>query len=230
MRILVVEDDHEIADSIKKGLQDNSYAVDVAYDGTTGFDLASTENYDVIVLDWMLPGLSGIEICARLRKERIATPILFLTSRSQLDDKVEGLSLGADDFLVKPFAFAELLARIKALIRRPKVVLQPRLQVGDLTVNTITYEVSRQQQQIHLSHTEFALLEYLMTHAGKVISKRELIGHVWDFDANILPNTVETYIGYLRNKIDKPFAKPLIHTVKGFGYVLKEEENVKVKT
>ena len=218
MRILVVEDDHEIADSIKKGLQDNAYAVDVAYDGTTGFDLASTENYDTIILDWMLPGLSGIEICDKLRKERISTPILFLTARSQLDDKVEGLSLGADDFLVKPFAFAELLARIKALIRRPKEVLQPKLQVGDLTINTITYEVSRQNKPIHLSHTEFALLEYLMAHAEKVISKKELIDHVWNFDANILPNTVETYIGYLRNKIDKPFTKPLIHTIKGFGY------------
>lgn len=218
MRILIVEDNHEIADSIKKGLQDNSYAVDVAYNGASGFDLASTENYDAIILDWMLPEISGIEICAKLRKERITTPILFLTSRSQLDDKVEGLNLGADDFLVKPFAFSELLARIKAVIRRPKEVLQPKLQVGDLTVNTITYEVSRQNQQIHLSHTEFALLEYLMAYAGKVISKRELIDHVWDFDANILPNTIETYIGYLRNKIDKPFTKPLIHTIKGFGY------------
>lgn len=218
MRILVVEDDHEIADSIKKGLQDNTYAVDVAYDGTSGFDLASTEDYDAIILDWMLPGISGIEICVTLRKEHITIPILFLTSRSQLDDKVAGLSLGADDFLVKPFAFAELLARVKALIRRPKEVLQPKLQVGDLIVNTITYEVSRQNQQIHLSQKEFALLEYLIAHAGKVISKKELIDHVWDFEANILPNTVETYIGYLRNKIDKPFTKPLIHTIKGFGY------------
>lgn len=218
MRILVVEDDHEIADSIKKGLRDNAYAVDVAYAGTSGFDLASTENYDVIILDWMLPGISGIEICDKLRHERISTPILFLTARSHLNDKVEGLGIGADDFLVKPFAFAELLARIKAIIRRPKEVIQPKLQVGDLTVNTISYEVSRQNKSIHLSHTEFALLEYLMAHAGKVISKKELIDHVWDFDANILPNTVETYIGYLRNKIDKPFTKPLIHTIKGFGY------------
>ncbi len=218
MRILVVEDDHEIADSIKKGLQDNSYAVDVAYDGETGFDLASTENYDAIILDWMLPKLSGIEICDKLRKENIATPVLFLTARSQLENKVAGLSIGADDFLVKPFAFAELLARIKALMRRPKEVLQPKLQVGDLTINTITYEVSRHNQQIHLTHTEFAILEYLMAHAGNVISKKELIDHVWDFDADILPNTIETYISYLRNKIDKPFTMPLIHTIKGFGY------------
>jgi DNA-binding response OmpR family regulator len=218
MRILVVEDDHEIADSIKKGLQDNAYAVDVAYDGVSGFDLASTENYDVIILDWMLPDISGTEICDKLRKERIATPILFLTARSQLEDKVVGLSFGADDFLVKPFAFAELLARIKALMRRPKEVLQPKLQVGDLTINTITYEVSRRDQKIHLTHTEFAILEYLMAHSGNVISKKELIDHVWDFDADILPNTVETYINYLRNKIDKPFTKSLIHTIKGFGY------------
>lgn len=222
MRILVVEDDHEIANSIKKGLQDNSYAVDVAYDGTTGFDLASTENYDAIILDWMLPEISGLEICDKLRKEHISTPILFLTSRSQLDDKIEGFSQGADDFLVKPFAFEELLARIKALIRRPKEVLQPELHVGDLKVNTITYEVTRQTKKIHLSQTEFALLEYLMVHTGKVISKQELINHVWNFEADILPNTVETYIGYLRNKIDKPFTKPLIHTVKGFGYKINE--------
>lgn len=218
MRILVVEDDHEIADSIKKGLLDNSYAVDVAYDGTSGFDLAATESYDAIILDWMLPELSGIDICDKLRKESITTPILFLTARSQLDDKVESLSLGADDFLVKPFAFAELLARIKALIRRPKEMLQPKLVVGDLTLNTITYEVTRQNKLIHLTHTEFAILEYLMAHAGKVISKKELIDHVWNFEADILPNTVETYINYLRNKIDRPFTKPLIHTKKGFGY------------
>jgi DNA-binding response OmpR family regulator len=218
MRILVVEDDHEIADSIRKGLQDNSYAVDVAYDGTNGFDFASTENYDAIILDWMLPELSGIDICDKLRKKRIATPILFLTARLQLDDKIQGLNLGADDFLVKPFAFAELLARIKTLIRRPKEVLQPKLVVGDLTVNTITYEVTRQNKSIHLTHTEFAILEYLMARAGKVISKKELIDHVWDFEADILPNTVETYINYLRNKIDRPFTKPFIHTVKGFGY------------
>src|SRR6266567_1184726 len=215
MRILVVEDDHEIADSLKKGLQDNSYAVDVAYDGETGFDLASTENYDVLILDWMLPKLSGIEICTKLRKELNNTPILFLTARSQLDDKVKGFTQGADDFLVKPFAFAELLVRIKALIRRPKVVLPIELTVKNLSLNTSNYEVKRENVTIHLSQTEFALLEYLMAHAGKVISKKELIDHAWNFDANILPNTVETYIGYLRNKIDKHFKKPVIHTIKG---------------
>ncbi len=221
MRILVIEDDHEIADSIKKGLKDNSYAVDVAYDGINGFDLASTENYDAIILDWMLPKLSGIDICTKLREQRNNTPILFLTAKSQLDDKVKGFTQGADDFLVKPFAFAELLVRIKALLRRPKEVLQIELALGDLKLNTSNYEVKREHIAIHLSQTEFALLEYLMAHAGKVISKKELIDHVWNFDANILPNTVETYIGYLRNKIDKPFKKPLIHTIKGFGYKIE---------
>lgn len=218
MRILIVEDDHEIADSIKKGLEQASYVVDVSYDGLTGYDFASSEQYDVIILDWLLPGLSGIEICNKLRKSEIHTPILILTSRGLIEDKVEGFETGADDYLVKPFAFVELLARIKALIRRPTEVLPTILKVDSLTLVTSTHEVKRDNNAILLTQTEFRLLEYLMTHAKRAVSKQELISHVWNYDADILPNTVETYIGYLRTKIDKPFNKPLIHTIKGLGY------------
>lgn len=220
MRILVVEDEHKIANSIKKGLGQESYATDVAYDGEYGFDLASTEEYDVIVLDLMLPKMDGVEICRQLRKQGIHTPILMLTARVQLNDKVKGLNAGADDYLVKPFAFAELLARIKALTRRPKEALEPVLAVRDLSLNTLTYEVKRGTKKIELSKKEFALLEYLLRNKGRIVTKDQIINHVWNYDADILPNTVEVYVGYLRNKIDRPFKNrpSLIHTVRGFGY------------
>lgn len=220
MKILVVEDEHKIANSLKKGLEQESFAVDTAYDGNTGYDLASGENYDVIVLDLMLPGMDGMEICRQLRKENNHTPILILTAKGLLDDKVAGLNSGADDYLTKPFAFEELLARIKALLRRPQNSLGKELTVEDLSLNTINYEVKRDNICIQLSGKEFALLEYLMRHNGKTLSKDQIIEHVWDYDSDILPNTVEVYIRYLREKIDKPFPnkKPLIQTIRGFGY------------
>ena len=221
MRILVVEDEHKIANSIKKGLEQETYAVDVAYGGEEGFDLASSEEYDVIILDLMLPGLDGLTICKKLRREEnIHTPILILTAKGEVEDKVKGLNSGADDYLPKPFAFSELLARIRALARRPKQVLESSLTVEDLTLNTLTYQVNRSGKNIELSKKEYALLEYLMRHNGKVLSKDQIINNVWDYDSDELPNTVEVYIGYLRNKIDKPFKnkKSLIHTVRGFGY------------
>jgi len=226
MRILVVEDEHKIANAIKKGLEHEAYAVDVAYDGEQGYDLAATEDYDAIVLDLMLPKMDGVEICRQLRDEQIHTPILMLTAKSQLGDKVEGLNAGADDYLVKPFAFAELLARIRALIRRPKDSMGPVLTVDDLSLNTITFEVRRGNQKIHLSKTEFALLEYMLRHQGMILTKDQIINHVWDYDADVLPNTVEVYIGYLRTKIDKAFKDrtPLIHTARGFGYRIGVEE------
>ena len=223
MRILVVEDEHKIANSIKKGLEQESYAVDVAYDGSGGFDLATSEEYDVIILDLMLPGLDGLTICKKLRREEnIHTPILILTAKGEVEDKVKGLNSGADDYLPKPFAFSELLARIRALARRPKQVLESSLRVEDLTLNTLTYQVNRSGKNIELSKKEYALLEYLMRHNGKVLSKDQIINNVWDYDSDVLPNTVEVYIGYLRSKIDKPFKnnKSLIHTVRGFGYRL----------
>jgi len=225
MRILIVEDEHKIANSIKKGLEQESYAVDVAYDGTDGFDLASTEDYDVIILDLLLPGMGGVTICKELRKDGIHVPILMLTAKGQLNDKVDGFNAGADDYLVKPFAFEELLARIRALIRRPKTSFGSVLNYADLSLNTQTYEVKRGKTVIYLSKKEFALLEYLLRHPNIILTKEQLINHVWDYDADILPNTVEVYIGYLRNKIDKPFKnKPaLIHTIRGFGYKIGEK-------
>ena len=220
MRILIVEDEHKIANSIKKGLGQESYAVDVAYDGSLGYDLASTEDYDVIVLDLLLPEMPGLEICKKLRQEKIHTPILILTAKGQLEDKVKGLNTGADDYLVKPFAFEELLARIRALIRRPKAANGTVLTFEDLSLNTLTYEVKRGDKEIRLSGKEFSLLEYLLRHPRRIFTKEQIISHVWNYDADILPNTVEVYIGYLRNKIDRPFPeKPaLIQTVRGFGY------------
>lgn len=222
MRILVVEDEHKIAQSIKKGLEQESYAVDVTYDGTHGLDLATTEEYDVIILDRLLPGMDGVEISKSLRHKQIHTPILFLTAKGQIQDRVEGLDAGADDYLVKPFAFEELLARIRALSRRPKNSLGSVLKYDDLELNTITFAVKRNNQSITLSNKEFALLEYLLRHPNTILTKDQIIAHVWDYDANVLPNTVEVYIGYLRNKIDKPFkkSKTFIHTVRGFGYKL----------
>ncbi|MFA6249881.1 MAG: response regulator transcription factor [Candidatus Shapirobacteria bacterium] len=222
MRILVVEDEHRIANSIKKGLEQERYAVDVAYDGTGGFDLASTEDYDLIILDLMLPGIDGLTICQRLRQKDIHTPVLILTAKDQIQDKVKGLNTGADDYLTKPFAFDELLARIRALSRRPKNVLSSVLTVSDLRLNTQTFEVFRDGHSITLSGKEFALLEYLMRHPRQIVNKDQIINHVWDYDSNILPNTVEVYIRHLRRKIDLPFKSlpRLIHTIRGFGYKL----------
>lgn len=222
MRILVVEDEHKIANSIKKGLEQESFAVDVAYTGNDGYDLASSENYDLLILDVMLPEISGIEICKKLRAENNHTPIMMLTARGQVSDKVEGLNSGADDYLAKPFAFEELLARIKALSRRPKNSKGSTYTVFDLSLDTLTYDVKRGDKKINLSAKEFSLLEYLMRNANQVLSKEQIIEHVWDYDANVLPNTVEVFVGYLRNKVDKGFSKPLIHTVRGFGYKIGE--------
>lgn len=220
MRLLLVEDEHRIANSIKKGLEQERYAVDVAYDGLDGFDLASTEEYDLVVLDLMLPGMDGLEICRQLRLKQIHTPILILTAKSQTEDKIIGLDNGADDYLTKPFSFEELLARIRALTRRPRSSLNTILIVDDLSLNTKTYQVKRDDTPITLSGKEYSLLEFLMRHPREIVKKERIIGHVWDYDANILPNTVEVYIKNLRRKIDFPFKKPLIHTIRGFGYRL----------
>lgn len=214
MRILVVEDEHKIANSIKKGLEQEAYAVDVAYDGETGFDLASSEDYDLIILDLLLPKLPGIEVCKKLRQENIHTPILMLTALGEIGDKVGGLNSGADDYMVKPFAFEELLARIKALARRPRESKDSILKIKNLELNTNTFEVKKSGDLVELSRKEFALLEYLMRNAPKVVSKENIISHVWNYDADILPNTVEVFIGYLRNKI----GAETIKTVRGFGY------------
>ena len=220
MRVLIIEDEHKIANSIKRGLEMEPYACDVVYDGITGFDMASTEEYDVIVIDIMLPGMDGIQVCQKLREDKNHTPILMLTAKGQVDDKVRGLNAGADDYLVKPFAFEELLARIRALTRRPRKQISTKLSVGDLKLDSLGYKVTRFGSNIELSKKEFALLEYLMRNSGKIVDKEQIISHVWNYDSDILPNTVEVYIGYLRKKIDLAFpkSKPLIKTVRGFGY------------
>jgi two-component system, OmpR family, response regulator len=226
MRILVIEDEHKIANAIKKGLQHEAYAVDVVYDGDEGYDMAAVEPYDVIVLDIMLPGMDGIELCRKLREEKIQTPILMLTAKGQLEDKLVGFNAGTDDYLTKPFAFAELLVRIKALARRPQSSIGTILMVADLTLDTTNYEVKRANQKIRLSNKEYALLEYLMRHKDRTLTKDQIIDHVWNYDAEVLPNSVEVYIRHLRKKIDELFPdKPLIHTIKGFGgYKLSEHE------
>jgi DNA-binding response OmpR family regulator len=220
VKILIVEDEHKIANLIKQGFEQEHFVVDVAYDGTAGYDYAFSEPYDAIILDRLLPGMDGLTICKKLRGQGNHIPILMLTAKGQLNDKVEGLNSGADDYLTKPFAFEELLARVKALVRRPKTTTGNVLLVEDLSLNTDTYEIKRGEEEITLSSKEFALLEYLMRHQNKTLSKEQIINHVWSYDANILPNTVEVFVGYLRNKIDRPFKdkQKLIHTVRGFGY------------
>jgi DNA-binding response OmpR family regulator len=223
MRILVVEDEHRIGTTIKKGLELEKYAVDLAFDGRDGLDLATTEEYDCLILDIMLPGIDGISICKILRQDSIHTPILILTAKGQTEDKILGLNSGADDYLTKPFSFEELLARVRALIRRPSGSQNPILKVGDLELDTISYLVKRGGRKLSLSGKEYSLLEYLMRHSGKIISKEQIISHVWNYDDDVLPNTVEVYIRKLRQKIETPFKnkKLLLNTVRGFGYKIE---------
>lgn len=223
MRILLVEDNVAIARSLKEGLEDEAYAVDVAHDGDEGYRTATTDDYDVIILDVMLPEMNGYEVCRALRKDGNQTPILMLTARDAERDIVEGLDMGADDYLAKPFSFEVLLARLRALLRRPNGRLEEVLRVGDLTLDPSLKKVTRANQEISLTAKEYAVLEYLMRNAGKVLSKEQIISHVWDFDADVLPNNVEIFIMFLRRKIDKPFGSKLIHTVPGFGYKLEDK-------
>lgn len=224
MRVLLVEDEHKIANSIKKGLEQESFAVDVTYDGTSGYDYAVSEEYDAIILDRLLPGIDGIEICKKLRENNIHTPILMLTAFGEVHDRVEGLNSGADDYLPKPFAFTELLARLRALTRRPHSSLTTQLKVDGLTLDSVTFDVKRDGIAISLSNKEFSLLEYLIRHKGTIIKKEQIINHVWNYNSDVLPNSVEVYITHLRNKIDKPFRnkKALITTVRGFGYKISD--------
>lgn len=224
MRVLIVEDEHKIANSLKVGLEQENLTVDVAYTGTDGLDLAMSEEYDVIILDRMLPGIEGVEIVRKMRNASIHTPVLLLTAKSQLEDKVDGLDSGADDYLTKPFAFSELLARTRALMRRPKQSLSSVLVSADLSLNPTTFEVLRKRKNITLSQKEFSLLEYLMRHKEKIITKDQIINHVWNYDSDVLPNSVEVYIKHLRDKIDKGSNKKLIHTVRGFGYKISERD------
>lgn len=222
MKILLVEDEEKLAQALKRGLEQEMFAVDIEFDSDTGLAAAEAGGYDLFIFDRMLPGAyDGVAMVNELRRQHVTTPILFLTAKDTTDDKVTGLNAGADDYLVKPFSFEELLARIHALLRRPASEPKTVLSYEDLTLEPHTHTVTRDNRTIELTAKEFALLEYLLRHQETIISKDALIEHVWDFDADILPNTVEVYIGYLRNKIDKPFNGPtLIQTRRGFGYKL----------
>lgn len=221
MRVLIIEDEIKIAKALKRGLEQETFSVDIVFDGQTGLDMASTEPYDVIVLDLMLPKIDGIKVCSILREENVKTPIIMLTAKVTTEDKVKGLNCGADDYLVKPFSFEELLARIRALLRRPSETQSVTLECGSIKLDTMNYKATVGTDNVDLSKKEYALLEYLIRNKGKTITKDQIIEHVWSYDANVLPNTVEVYIGYLRNKIDKPYKTKCIKTVRGFGYVLQ---------
>lgn len=222
MRVLIVEDEHKIARALKKALEQETYAVDVAYDGDEGYAMATTEPYDIAIIDRMLPGdYDGIGIVKAMRDAKVHTPVLFLSALGSVSERTAGLDAGADDYLVKPFALEELLARVRALLRRPTEQQSAVLKSGDLSLDTITYSVERAGVTIQLTSKEFALLEFMLRNPGRPLSKEVIISHVWDYDADILPNTVEVYIKYLRNKIDAPFKTPLIQTVRGFGYKLE---------
>jgi len=222
MRVLIVEDEHKIARALKKALEQETYAVDVAFDGDEGYAMATTEPYDIAIIDRMLPGsYDGIGIVKGMREAKVHTPVLFLSALGSVSERTAGLDAGADDYLVKPFALEELLARVRALLRRPAEQQPDILEAGDLTLDTVNYSVERAGKSVQLTSKEFALLEYMLRNPGRPLSKEVIISHVWDYDADILPNTVEVYIKYLRNKIDSPFKKPLIHTVRGFGYKLE---------
>jgi DNA-binding response OmpR family regulator len=221
--VLVVEDDARVSRVVAAAIAEFGWRVDVAGDGSEGLARAETGAYDVILLDLMLPEVDGLQICRALRKRRVRTPILMLTARDAVLDRVRGLDAGADDYLTKPFAVAELLARLRALGRRANPLDEaPELRIGDLTLDPRTREVHRSGQQLELTTKEFDLLEYLMRHPGQVLTKELITDHVWGYDSEATSNVVGIYIHYLRNKIDRGFARPLIRTVRGIGYAIKE--------
>ena len=223
MHILVVEDEQRLAHLLRRVLMEERHTVDLAYDGMTGLDLALSDTYDVVVLDVMLPKMDGIEICRQMREERIMTPVLMLTARGAVEDRVKGLNVGADDYLTKPFAMEELLARINALLRRRDRRFDevPQMTVGDLTLDLVRHEARRNGRVIELTAKEFALLEYLMRHAGRVLTRTQIVDAVWRYDLDALSNVVDIYIHYLRDKIDQGHARQLIKTVRGVGYKIE---------
>jgi two-component system, OmpR family, response regulator len=222
MRLLLVEDDPKIASFILKGMKAEGYAVDHASDGQEGLQMAVTEPYDAAIIDVMLPKLDGLSVIERMRKEKVNTPVIILSAKGSVDDRVKGLQVGGDDYLPKPFAFSELLARVQALIRRAGGLSEPaRLTYGDLTMNLLNREVTRGGRKIDLQRLEFSLLEYLMRNAGRVVSKTMIMEHVWDYNFDPQTNVVESRICRLRDKIDRGFEKKLIQTLRGVGYALK---------
>jgi heavy metal response regulator len=222
MYILVVEDDKKVARFLKKGLQEEGYTVDAAYNGEEGLAMAIVNDYELIILDIMLPQKDGMEFLRDLRERGTSVPVLMLTARDSLEDKVRGLNEGADDYLTKPFAFAELLARIRAIMRRGKLEASIELTAADLTLDSVTRIVRRSGKEIELTNKEYALLEYLLRNKGHVLTRSLISEHVWGYQFDTGTNIVSVYVNYLRNKVDSGFDKKLIHTVRGVGYVLKE--------
>src|SRR5208283_4499615 len=226
MRILVIEDELKIAQFIKRGLKEEGYAVDIASDGEQGDFFLSSNDYDLIILDLMLPKIDGLTLCRKLRKEGRQTPIIMLTAKDTVKDKVKGLDSGADDYLAKPFAFEELLARIRVLLRKKESSVVTQLKVNDLSMDLLTQKVTRGSREIDLTVKEYALLEYLMRNAGNIVTRTMISEHVWDINFDTMTNVIDVYINYLRNKIDSGFADKMIHTVRGKGYLLKVKNHV----
>lgn len=223
MTILVVEDEIKITRFVKKGLEMEHYTVDTAYDGEEALEKAEINNYDLIILDIMLPKIDGIEVCKRLRKNKVETPIIMLTARDTIEDRIKGLDVGADDYLVKPFAFGELVARIRALLRREKTVKSTKLVVGDLVLDPATHEVRRNNKEVPLSSKEYRLLDYMMRRPTHVCTRTMIGEHIWGYNFTDDSNVIDVYISYLRKKIDKGFHNKLIHTVRDVGYKIQDK-------
>ena len=222
MRILVIEDEKKVAGFIKKGMEEETYAVDVAVDGEEGLAMAEVNQYDLIILDLMLPKIDGLEVLTRCREKKINTPILLLTAKDSVEDKVTGLNKGADDYLTKPFAFSELLARSRSLLRRGQGEAKTVLKLDDLSLDMVSHKVNRNGEEVELTGKEYSLLEYFMRNQSKVLTRTMIAEHVWDYNFDTFTNVIDVYINHLRKKIDKDHPKKLLHTLRGVGYVLKE--------
>ncbi len=224
MRVLIIEDEKKLAEILKKGLEEHSFTVDLSFDGEDGLYMAETYTFDAVILDVMLPVMDGFTILEKLRERNIEMPVLMLTARGEVKDRIRGLNRGADDYIAKPFDFSELLARLKAVIRRHKGKASPLIEVGDLMIDINSHSVRRGGVDMRLSAREYVVLEYLALNRGKVVSRSELIEHVYDTDFDLDSNVIDVYINYLRNKIDKGFERHLVHTMRGVGYIIKERE------
>jgi len=224
LKILVVEDEENVASFIKTGLEEESHSVDIATNGKDGFLLASAEDYNLIILDVMLPEIDGLDLCRLLRMKGIHTPVLMLTAKDTVEDKVRGLDSGADDYLTKPFSFEELLARLRALSRRRQFPVEP-LRCADLKIDPMTRKVTRSDKEIYLRPKEFALLEYLLKNKNKALTRTQILQNVWGYNFDPNTNVVDVHINFLRDKIDRDFSKKLIHTVRGIGYVIREDDH-----
>ena len=222
MRILVVEDEKKVANFIKKGLEEERYAVDNAYDGESGFYMTEVNEYDLIVLDLMIPKIDGLEVLKRIRGNRNNIPILVLTAKDSLEDIVRGLDAGCDDYLTKPFEFLEFLARVRALLRREKLDKEPILKIADLTLSLVTHKVTRKGKEIELTAKEYSLLEYFMRNPDKVLTRTMISEHVWDYHFDSVTNVIDVYVNYLRRKIDREFEPKLIRTIRGVGYIMRK--------